>query len=58
MAVDVAALRHDEVVYRTPEEIYKALIDERGVPPILIEHMAEDVTPSETNQNDEEEAGD
>jgi hypothetical protein len=59
ITVDVAALRHDEVVYRTPQEIFRALIEERGVPPVLIEHMPEDVnTPSETNQNDEEEAGD
>jgi hypothetical protein len=38
MTVDITALRH-EIVYHTPEEILKALIEERGVPPILIEHM-------------------
>jgi hypothetical protein len=58
MTVDVTALRREEVVYRTPEEIINALIDERGVPPILIEHMAEVLMQRKTNQNDEEEAGD
>jgi hypothetical protein len=41
MTVDITALRHDEIVYETPQQILKALIEERGVPPILIEHLSE-----------------
>jgi hypothetical protein len=59
MTLDVAALRHEEIVYRTPEEILKALIEERGVPPILIEHMPEtEDAPSQTEENNEEQDGD
>jgi hypothetical protein len=54
MTVDVTALRHDEIVYKTPQDIVRALIEERGVNPLLIEHMTKltDVTPSKPSDSD------
>jgi hypothetical protein len=37
MQIDVGALRHDEIVYRSAEEI-RAELQRRGVPLLLIEH--------------------
>ena len=38
MQIDVSALRHDEIVYQSVEEIRAELV-RRGVPPLLIDHM-------------------
>jgi hypothetical protein len=38
MQIDVSALRHDEIVYQSAEEIRAELL-RRGVPPILIEYL-------------------
>ena len=52
MNIDVSALRHDEIVYESVQQIREEL-ERRGVPPILIEHMR-DVTPPSENKSDEE----
>ena len=36
--IDVTALRHTEIVYRTPAEIRQALA-ERGLPPVLLDYV-------------------
>jgi hypothetical protein len=47
--VDITALRHTEIVYRSAEEIRKALI-EKGAPPVLL-----DLTVEEIDDDDEKE---
>jgi hypothetical protein len=49
--VDIDALRHTEIVYRSAEEIRKALID-RGAPAILLDLKVED--PYEGEEAEEE----
>jgi hypothetical protein len=38
MQIDVSALRHDQIVYQSVEEIRAELV-RRGVPPLLIDHL-------------------
>ena len=38
MQIDITALRHDQIVYRSAEEIRAELV-RRGVPPLLIDHL-------------------
>ena len=48
--VDVSALRHTEIVYRSAEEIRKALID-AGAPPVLLDLTVEDEDENEEKAN-------
>ena len=52
--IDVTALRHTEIVYESVMEIRREL-ERRGVPPILIEHLASseaiDAPPSEPSDS-------
>jgi hypothetical protein len=48
--VDVSALRHTEIVYRSAEEIRKALID-AGAPPVLLDLTVEDEDENEKKAN-------
>ena len=38
MQIDVTALRHEQIVYQSVEEIRTELV-RRGVPPLLIDHL-------------------
>ena len=51
--VDIPALRHTEIVYRSTEEIRKALI-ERGAPAILFDLQVEDPYEGEEEEKVEE----
>ena len=44
MQIDVSALRHDEIVYQSAEEIRAELL-RRGVPLLLIEHSDAEIEP-------------
>ena len=48
--VDVSALRHTEIVYRSAEGIRKALID-AGAPPVLLDLTVEDENENEEKAN-------
>ncbi len=50
MNLDISALRHDEIVYESVQQIREEL-ERRGVPPVLIEHMR-DVTASKSPPTD------
>ena len=55
--VDLSALRHTEIVYRSAEEIRKALID-AGAPPVLLDLTVEDEDENEEKANLGEERND
>ena len=47
MQIDITALRHDEIVYQTAEQIRREL-QRRGVPPLLIEHLPDAESPPQS----------